>query len=88
MQQVLFLHLAEEHKRKVSKHYAQLREMRKQTEPENQNPAIAGASSASAVTTPAYLQDGFIDTLNDQDKRTYEDIMRRLDQLELEEEEG
>ena len=63
----------EEHRRRVSAQYTRLKEDAPQTPP---SPAAPPSPSPAPP---------FIEGMGEEDKRSYEDLMKRLDQLEIEE---
>ncbi|KAK7070848.1 uri1, prefoldin-like chaperone [Halocaridina rubra] len=69
-----------EHRKKVAKHYENKRQIFARDEQESDV-----SSDCSAPTEAS--QEAFISKLDEADKKAYESIMKRLDQLELEEDE-
>lgn len=75
----------EEHRKKVARHYDQLREQKQQTSDDGEAEPPPGTSTASEDSCMLVSHDKFAQNLTEKERQTYEDIMKRLDQLDLEE---
>ncbi|XP_071522327.1 uncharacterized protein [Panulirus ornatus] len=82
---IFLLIITEEHRKKVARHYVQLREQKQQTSDDGEAEPPPGTSAASEDSCMLVSQDKFAQNLTEKERQTYEDIMKRLDQLDLEE---
>ncbi|KAG7176633.1 Unconventional prefoldin RPB5 interactor-like [Homarus americanus] len=77
----------EEHRKKVTKYYAQLREEERRALRSSESDPTPGTSTLSEDSCTSSIDERFANNLTEKDRQTYEDLMKRLDQLALQEDE-